>query len=164
MRRMPCSVRCDPPARRLKTSRGHSRQFPSQPMRARSQDSAEKIAQRKAQRSLRLRNNVIAENGAGHRSSYDGCGIKSRKSMLQQPAPGPDGVLLIVVAHEPLANPRQTCRAGDCRRLALDREALIVWYVHVALGPDQPDATVQDGAFASVDSLAVVLVDRFCDL
>jgi hypothetical protein len=61
--------------------------------------------------------------------------------------------------HMAVPNRRQALRAGDRRPLALDREALIVWYVHVALRPHQPNATIHDGALASVDDIAVIVVD-----
>ncbi len=54
--------------------------------------------------------------------------------------------------------------AGDRRRLALNREALTGGHVPVALRPDQPDAAVHDGALASVDDLAVVVLNGMCDL
>jgi hypothetical protein len=40
----------------------------------------------------------------------------------------------------PLADRRQALRAGDRRRLALDRETLIVRRIHVAIRPHQPEA------------------------
>ena len=64
----------------------------------------------------------------------------------------------------PLADGCQALRARDRRRLALDSEALIIGHVHVALRSHQPNVTVHDGALASVDDTAVIVIDRVGDL
>jgi hypothetical protein len=56
----------------------------------------------------------------------------------------------------------ETLRASNRRLATIDREAVIVGHVHIALRPDQPDSIVYDGA--SMDDIAVIVVEGLGDL
>jgi hypothetical protein len=78
------AVGCGPLAGTSKQVADVRDNFPANRCEKRSQDTEKEIAQRKAQGSFHLGNNVIAENRAGHCSRYDGRDIKSGEPILHR--------------------------------------------------------------------------------